>query len=178
MPRPPSSTVMTSTGEGSAILSRSMSSPTGSMLLRPSWPRPLRSSPRVSLQFALPWGKIAISSRLTGLFNVYNCLAALACGWQLASPGELKGGLEGVRECRGGLRPLTWGRILPSSSIMPTPRRLGKRAPGSTRLDPGSDHPRFRLRRRPGPKQRPIMGEIAARYGDFSIITSDNPRGE
>ena len=26
--------------------------------------------------------------------------------------------------------------------------------------------------------KRPIMGEIAARYGDFSIITSDNPRGE
>ena len=46
VPRPPSSTVMTSTGEGSAILSRSMSSPTGSMLPRPSWPRPLRSSPR------------------------------------------------------------------------------------------------------------------------------------
>ncbi|MGI6558464.1 MAG: UDP-N-acetylmuramoyl-L-alanyl-D-glutamate--2,6-diaminopimelate ligase [Limnochordia bacterium] len=127
-----------------------------------------------------PGGKIAISSRLTGLFNVYNCLAALACGWQLGiPPGELKVGLEGVRGVPGRFETVDLGQdFAVIIDYAHTPDGLENVLQAARALTRGRIILVFGCGGDRDRSKRPIMGEIAARYGDFSIITSDNPRGE
>ncbi len=126
-----------------------------------------------------PAGEMEIDSRLVGPFNLANILAAAATALGLGlapaavSPGHRgAGGVPGRLERFGpaagpehlrGLRPYP-------GCPGPGPGRLA--APG---LCP--DHHRLRLRRRPGPKKRPLMGQAAGR-GALVVVTSDNPRTE
>lgn len=134
----------------------------------------------LSFDLRYPGGKIAISSRLTGLFNVYNSLAALACGWRLGiEPEVLKAGLEGVRGVPGRFETVDLGQDF--SVIIDyahTPNGLENVLQAARALTHGRIILVFGCGGDRDRSKRPIMGEIAARYGDFVIITSDNPRGE
>lgn len=126
-----------------------------------------------------PSGSIEIRLALTGVFNVYNSLGALAVAHRLGVPLEdIAAGLAGVQV------PGRFERVsgaYPVSVIVDyahTPDGLenvlrAARALGKGRLillfGAGGDRDRTK---------RPRMGSIAASLADFVIVTSDNPRSE
>ena len=117
---------------------------------------------------------------LTGMFNVYNALVAAACalivGVDLA---DIKKGLEAVVSVPGRVEMLgtatPYRMILDYShspdaleNILKTVREFCR---GRLILVFGCGGDRDK-------GKRPMMGEIAGRLADYSILTSDNPRFE
>ncbi len=117
---------------------------------------------------------------LTGMFNVYNALAAASVSMVLgASIANICKGLEGVVSVPGRVEMLktdTPYRVLLDYShspdalenILKTVREFCR---GRIILVFGCGGDRDK-------GKRPIMGEIAGRLADYSILTSDNPRFE
>ncbi len=127
-----------------------------------------------------PAGRAEVRLKLTGVFNVYNALAAIACGIAAgAGLDEAKAGVEGVTGVPGRFETIDEGQPFavvvdfahtPDSleNVLKAARGLGK---GGMTVVFGCGGDRDRTK-------RPIMGEIAARLADHVIITSDNPRSE
>lgn len=117
---------------------------------------------------------------LTGMFNVYNALAAAACALILGvSLTDIKTGLEAVVSVPGRVEMLAtdtpYRMILDYShspdaleNILRTVREFCR---GRIILLFGCGGDRDK-------GKRPMMGEIAGRLADYSILTSDNPRRE
>ena len=117
---------------------------------------------------------------LTGMFNVYNALAAAACalivGVDLA---DVKKGLEAVVSVPGRVEMLgtaTPYRMILDYSHSPDAlenilRTVREFCRGRIILVFGCGGDRDK-------GKRPMMGEIAGRLADYSILTSDNPRFE
>jgi UDP-N-acetylmuramoyl-L-alanyl-D-glutamate--2,6-diaminopimelate ligase len=138
------------------------------------------STTGISAILCTPAGEAAFSSRLLGRFNLYNILsaagAAFALGLSLESirsgiedHGVVAGRLERVENNRGITVLVDYAHtgdalenVLKTLSELATDRII-------TVFGCGGDRDRGK---------RPIMGEIAARYSDLAIITSDNPRTE
>ncbi len=124
---------------------------------------------------------IPVSLNLLGLHNVSNALAAAASAWALGfSLKEIKHGLETLRAVPGRLEQVLEAKdFLVLVDYAHTPDALEnviravKNVDGVKRVITvfgcGGNRDRGK---------RPIMGQIAARLGDFAVITSDNPRGE
>jgi len=121
-----------------------------------------------------------INLKLTGKFNVYNSLAALAAVHALGIPLE-KGiaslekvtGIPGrfqLVEGSGDITVIVDYAHTPDSleNILATAREFAQRRI-ITVFGCGGNRDRTK---------RPLMGKAAARYSDFCIITSDNPRNE
>lgn len=117
--------------------------------------------------------------RLTGRFNVYNSLAALAVG--MAEGISLEEGAMGIAETvvPGRFEPVDAGQDFavivdyahtPDSleNVLRTARSLTKERVICV-VGAGGDRDRTK---------RPIMGQIAAELSDYVVITSDNPRSE
>ncbi|PIU67955.1 MAG: UDP-N-acetylmuramoyl-L-alanyl-D-glutamate--2,6-diaminopimelate ligase [Armatimonadetes bacterium CG07_land_8_20_14_0_80_40_9] len=127
-----------------------------------------------------PKGKLQLRLKLTGLFNVYNALAALAVGLSCQiGLSKIKEGLEEVDAIPGRLERIDEGQdFMVFVDYAHTPDGL-KSLLGCAReisqnkllLVFGCGGDRDKLK-------RPLMGEIANRMADWTIITSDNPRGE
>ena len=144
--------------------------------------RSVRSS-GAGLEFTLstPWGEGAITSPLLGRFNVYNLLAVAAClgalGYTFA---QIQNALTQLQPVAGRMNRLGGDANTPLIVIdyAHTPDAL-EQALSSLRA-----HCAGRLicvfgcggERDQG--KRPLMGAIAERLADRSIITDDNPRGE
>lgn len=118
---------------------------------------------------------------IPGLFSVFNALGAAAAAKLLGySDEDVKNGLERMKNVSGRLEPLpTNGRDFtvlldyahtPDAleNVLTTIRGFAK-ARIITLFGCGGDRDQAK---------RPIMGEIAGRYSDFLVVTSDNPRGE
>lgn len=118
---------------------------------------------------------------IPGLFSVFNALAAAAAASALGYTGEeIQTGLERMSSVSGRLEPLeTNGRDFtvlldyahaPDAleNVLTTIRDFAK-ARVITLFGCGGDRDQAK---------RPIMGEIAGRYSDFLVVTSDNPRSE
>ncbi|MBQ4610651.1 MAG: UDP-N-acetylmuramoyl-L-alanyl-D-glutamate--2,6-diaminopimelate ligase [Clostridia bacterium] len=118
---------------------------------------------------------------IPGLFSVFNAMSAagiaLTLGWTLDS---IKYGLEHMVSVSGRLEPLPTGRneftvLLDYAHTPDALENLLKTVRGFatgrivTLFGCGGDRDQAK---------RPIMGEIAGRFSDFAIITSDNPRSE
>ena len=117
---------------------------------------------------------------LTGMFNVYNALAAAACALILGvSLEDIRKGLEAVVSVPGRVEML--GTATPYrmildyshspdalSNILRTVREFCR---GRLILVFGCGGDRDK-------GKRPMMGEIAGHLADYSILTSDNPRFE
>lgn len=122
----------------------------------------------------------AFASALTGAFNVENILSAAGAAHALGIPPEvICRGIEQCREVPGRLEriPNTGERFIfvdyahtpdALASILKT---LKKSAPRRiiTVFGCGGDRDR---------SKRPLMGGIALKYSDISLVTSDNPRSE
>lgn len=124
--------------------------------------------------------KISIQQNLTGLFNVYNSMAAAVMCKQLGiSLEDIAQGITAVRSVPGRIEVLDVG--MPYTVILDyahSPDSLSNilktvRAFTKGRLialfGAGGDRDR---------EKRPIMGRVGGSLADLSILTSDNPRGE
>jgi len=118
---------------------------------------------------------------IPGLFSVFNAMSAagiaLTLGWTLDS---IKYGLEHMVSVSGRLEPLPTGKneftvLLDYAHTPDALENLLKTVRGFatgrvvTLFGCGGDRDHAK---------RPIMGEIAGRFSDFAIVTSDNPRSE
>ncbi len=123
---------------------------------------------------------VTINLKMTGMFNVYNAIAAASLAMILGVSGEdIKLGLESVKAVPGRIEMLPTNTpykvILDYShspdaleNILTTVREFArKRVIVVFGCGGDRDH-----------GKRPIMGEIGGRLADYSILTSDNPRTE
>ena len=123
---------------------------------------------------------VTIRMRLTGMFNVYNALAAASLAMILGiDKAAIKAGLESVKAVPGRVEMLdtnTPYRVIldyahsPDAleNVLSTVRAFTRnRLIVLVGCGGDRDH-----------AKRPIMGEIVGRLADFSILTSDNPRTE
>jgi UDP-N-acetylmuramoyl-L-alanyl-D-glutamate--2,6-diaminopimelate ligase len=133
-----------------------------------------------------PKGDISIHSKLIGNFNLYNILAAVGVGISVDLPLKtLKEGVEGLEGVSGRFemvenkrgihvivdyahthdaleRVLSGLRSILKSGAQPNGKTI-------TVFGCGGDRDRTK---------RPLMGEVAGKYSNLAILTSDNPRTE
>lgn len=124
--------------------------------------------------------KIPVNLNLTGLFNVYNSLAALAVGLvsgiqpekiadALADIPGVPGRFETVKEGQDFAVVVDYAHTPDSlENVLRTARNITS---GRTITVFGCGGDRDRTK-------RPLMGEAATRLSDICIVTSDNPRSE
>jgi len=140
----------------------------------------------LSCRIKTPKGDIFVHSKLIGNFNLYNILAAVAVGIAIGLPLEtLKQGVEGLEGVSGRFEKVENRRgvhvIVDYAHTHDALERVllglkdilesGARSNGKmiTVFGCGGDRDRTK---------RPLMGEVAGRYSDLAILTSDNPRTE
>ncbi|MGI6150749.1 MAG: UDP-N-acetylmuramoyl-L-alanyl-D-glutamate--2,6-diaminopimelate ligase [Christensenellales bacterium] len=122
-----------------------------------------------------------IKLNISGLFSVFNAMgtagAALVLGF---TPDEIAAGLQKITSVSGRLEKLPvpnreYSVLLDYAHTPDALENVLKTVRGFTKnrlivlFGCGGDRDRAK---------RPIMGEVAGRYADFCIITSDNPRSE
>ena len=127
-----------------------------------------------------PEGEVLMNLAIPGLFSVFNAMGAagmaLAVGMKLSA---IKAGLESLTSVSGRLEPVKTNRGFsvfvdyahtPDAleNVLKTVQQFAK---GRVICVFGCGGDRDRAK-------RPIMGEIAGRFSEFTVITSDNPRTE
>jgi UDP-N-acetylmuramoyl-L-alanyl-D-glutamate--2,6-diaminopimelate ligase len=124
--------------------------------------------------------EIGIHMHMTGMFNVYNALAATSCALIMGiAPEKIREGLEAVTHVPGRIEVLQTGTpykvILDYSHSPDALENILKTVRQFTRhrlialFGCGGDRDKGK---------RPMMGEIGGRLADHCILTSDNPRTE
>lgn len=134
----------------------------------------------VSYDLTSPWGSLRLNLKMTGMFSVYNTLAAITTalleGVELQ---QIKHVLEQIGGVPGRFERVDLGQDYlvivdyahtPDGleNILKTARQFARNKI-ITIFGCGGERDRLK---------RPIMGRIAGEYSDFCILTSDNPRGE
>jgi UDP-N-acetylmuramoyl-L-alanyl-D-glutamate--2,6-diaminopimelate ligase len=140
----------------------------------------------LSCRVRTPKGDISIHSKLIGNFNFYNILAAVAVGIGMDIPLEtLKEGVEGLEGVSGRFEKVENKRdihvIVDYAHTHDALERVlvglkgilesGTQNNGKVITVFGCGGDRDRIK-------RPLMGEVAGKYSDLAILTSDNPRTE
>jgi len=125
-------------------------------------------------------GRIPLQLNITGLFNVYNVLSAFGAALAEAiDPKTIKAALEKFQSVPGRFELVNAGQDFSIivdyahtpdglENILKTAKQIAKRRI-IVIFGCGGDRDRTK---------RPIMGKLAAEYGDVVIATSDNPRSE
>jgi UDP-N-acetylmuramoyl-L-alanyl-D-glutamate--2,6-diaminopimelate ligase len=125
-------------------------------------------------------GSLLIRSQLRGTFNVYNCLAAIAAARQVGIEDEaIVRGIRAVRGVPGRLEPVEAGQ--PFQVLVDyahTPDSLENVLQAARGLGVGRVIVAFGCGGDRDRGKRPLMGEVATRLADLTVITSDNPRSE
>ena len=135
----------------------------------------------LSCRIRTPKGEFSVHSKLMGGFNLYNILAAVATGIGMDIPLEaIKSGVEGLEGVSGRFEKVgNQKRINVIVDYAHTHDALERVLVGLKSIQShgkiitvfgcGGDRDRTK---------RPLMGEVAGRYSDLAILTSDNPRTE
>ncbi|NGZ06580.1 MAG: UDP-N-acetylmuramoyl-L-alanyl-D-glutamate--2,6-diaminopimelate ligase [Magnetococcales bacterium] len=128
-----------------------------------------------------PHGSHPIRLPAAGRFNVANALAATAIGICIGIPSEqIISGLESFCPVHGRMEPIHAGQ--PFTVLVDfahTPDALERLLTTVREMTPtGQVLLLFGCGGDRDPGKRPIMGEIAGRLADFTVITDDNPRSE
>ncbi|MCM3746310.1 UDP-N-acetylmuramoyl-L-alanyl-D-glutamate--2,6-diaminopimelate ligase [Paenibacillus pasadenensis] len=125
-------------------------------------------------------GETDITLQMVGKFNVYNALAAISAGLlEGVSLEAVKASLESVPGVPGRVESVNAGQDFAVivdyahtpdglENVLKAVREFAEHRV-ITVFGCGGDRDRTK---------RPIMGEIASRYSDYTIVTSDNPRTE
>jgi UDP-N-acetylmuramyl-tripeptide synthetase len=134
----------------------------------------------VSFNLHILGAKISINLHIPGIFSVYNALAAAsACYAAGISLRDIQTGLNSIRGVPGRFELLDTGTEY--SVILDyahTPDGLENILKTARELTEGRIVTLFGCGGDRDTTKRPIMGEIAGKYSDFCIVTSDNPRSE
>ena len=131
-------------------------------------------------KLATPKGPVSIKSKLIGLHNLYNILAAVAASITLGiDPDHIQTGIESIIRIPGRLDPVhTPQGVTALVDYAHTPDALESVLNSLIRLGPkplicvigcGGDRDRGK---------RPLMAQAAASLADIVVLTSDNPRTE
>ncbi len=125
-------------------------------------------------------GSVRLNMKLTGLFNVYNTLAAFAVGLAGGqSPHLMAESLGAVTGIPGRFELVDCGQeFTVVVDYAHTPDGLENILKAAREVTPGRLIAVFGCGGDRDRTKRPVMGRIAGRYSDLPIITSDNPRTE
>lgn len=117
---------------------------------------------------------------IPALHNVYNAMGAAACAKILGiKTADIAKGLKSLKGVNGRLeRVAHYNGADIFVDFAHTPDGLEKSLQALKKLCKGNLYCLFGCGGNRDATKRPIMGEIASRYADFCIITSDNPRYE
>jgi len=143
--------------------------------------REINISP-AGVSFRVNWsgGDIQVNLKLTGLFNVYNALAAFTVGLEEGlEPEVIKDALETLEGVPGRFELVNKGQ--PFAVIVDyahTPDGLENILSTARQFTSGRLITVFGCGGDRDRTKRPLMGKIGAELSDFAIITSDNPRTE
>ncbi|MBF7083248.1 UDP-N-acetylmuramoyl-L-alanyl-D-glutamate--2,6-diaminopimelate ligase [Desulfallas sp. Bu1-1] len=123
---------------------------------------------------------IDLRLRLTGKFNVYNALAAVAAGVADGIPlPVIKRALEGVPGVPGRFELVDRGQdFAVVVDYAHTPDGLENVLVTAREITSGRLITVFGCGGDRDRTKRPVMGELAARMSDLAVVTSDNPRTE
>ncbi|MDR1160056.1 MAG: UDP-N-acetylmuramoyl-L-alanyl-D-glutamate--2,6-diaminopimelate ligase [Syntrophomonadaceae bacterium] len=121
-----------------------------------------------------------IKMSLIGRFNVYNALAAITFAWQAGIDFKIiKKALANFREVAGRFEKVDKGQDFTLVvDYAHTPDGLENILKTAKEIALGRIITVFGCGGNRDAGKRPLMGEIVARWSDFTIITSDNPRDE
>jgi len=127
-----------------------------------------------------PDGTLELTTRLPGLFNVQNVLAALAAARTLGvEPDMAVEGLAAAGRVPGRFEPVEEGQDFGLLvDYAHTPDSLENVLRAARGISRGRLHVVFGAGGDRDRGKRPLMGEVAARLADRVIVTSDNPRSE
>ena len=127
-----------------------------------------------------PEGQIPIRSHLTGDFNVYNILAAIATACSMGIPLEqIQAGVESLHGIIGRMEQIDMGQ--PFAVIIDfahTPNALRSALSAARRLTDGRITVVFGCAGLRDVQKRPLMGQVAAELADRIILTAEDPRTE
>lgn len=133
-----------------------------------------------NFKIRFPGGKLDIHTKLIGMHNVYNILAAVGVGICFDIEKEcIKKGIESLGFVRGRLEEVSCGQDFKVfidyahtedalKNILGILRYLTK---GRLIAVFGCGGDRDRIK-------RPLMGKVASEFADYVVITNDNPRSE
>ncbi len=128
-----------------------------------------------------PNGKIDIESSLVGRINVYNILAAIGAAQALGLPNEvIANGIRNLKNVSGRFQPIAMGQPFlvvvdyahtddALENLIRTARELNPKGRIITLFGCGGLKDRTK---------RPVMGEVAGRLSDLTILSTDNPKSE
>lgn len=134
----------------------------------------------IQAALATPAGRLTIRSPLVGRHNLDNIMAAAACGLAAGIPLETVGeAIAAVERIPGRLDPVfdPQGRHI-YVDYAHTPDALDHALGALRPLTPGRLICVFGCGGDRDAGKRPQMGEIAGRWSDHVVVTSDNPRSE
>ena len=128
-----------------------------------------------------PNGKLQITSSLVGRINVYNILAAVGGAQALGLSNEtIEAGIKNLASVSGRFQQIALGQPFlvivdyahtddALENLIKTARELNPKGRVITLFGCGGGKDRTK---------RPVMGEVAGRLSDLTILTNDNPRLE
>ena len=128
-----------------------------------------------------PNGKLQIASSLVGRINVYNILAAIGAAQALGLSNEtIEAGIKNLVSVSGRFQQVALGQPFlvivdyahtddALENLIKTARELNSKGRVITLFGCGGGKDRTK---------RPVMGEVAGRLSDLTILTNDNPRFE
>ncbi|MEA2429919.1 MAG: UDP-N-acetylmuramoyl-L-alanyl-D-glutamate--2,6-diaminopimelate ligase, partial [Thermoleophilaceae bacterium] len=124
--------------------------------------------------------ELAIDTRLPGLFNVSNALAAIAATHSLGVPlDEAARALAGAERVPGRFEPVDEGQdFAVLVDYAHTPDSLENVLRAAREITRGRLHVVFGAGGDRDRAKRPLMGRVASDLADRAIVTSDNPRSE
>jgi UDP-N-acetylmuramoyl-L-alanyl-D-glutamate--2,6-diaminopimelate ligase len=127
-----------------------------------------------------PDGPLELETRLPGLFNVQNALAAVAAARSLGiDPATIRTALAEAGRVPGRFEPVDEGQdFTVLVDYAHTPEALDNVLRAARELTSGRLHVVFGAGGDRDRGKRPLMGAVASRLADRVIVTSDNPRSE